>query len=71
MPGLQNSSNQKSNQRNGSKSNRSGRKWYRSKSGNNSTTKGKPANNQLKARELKFHLHGTESSKEGETFERI
>ena len=73
MPGLQNSnsgsgSNQRS-QRNGNKS--SGRKWYRSKSGsNNQTTKGK-ANNQLKAREMKFHLHGTDSSKKAETFEKI
>ena len=72
MPGLQNNnsgsgSNQKS-QRNGNKS--SGKIWYRSKSGNNNQTT-KKANNQIKAREMKFHLHGTDSSKKAETFKKI
>lgn len=72
MPGLENSgSNQKSSQRNGGENNGSGRKWYRSKSGNNATTKSKTTNNQLRARELKFRMHGTESSKKAETFKKI
>ena len=70
MPGIQNNSSNKSGQRNGNKNNSSGKKWYRSKGGNN-PSKNKAANNQQKARELKFHLHGTDSSKKVETFKKI
>ena len=70
MPGIQNNSSNKSGQRNGNKNNCSGKKWYRSKGGNN-PSKSKTANNQQKARDLKFHLHRTDSSKKAETFEKI
>ena len=70
MAGLQNNLSNKSGQGNGNKKSGSGKKWYRSKGGNNSS-KGKNSNNQPKSRELKFHLHGTESSKKAETFEKI
>ena len=69
MPGLQNNSGNKNTQRNGNK-NSSRRRYFRPKNGSNSTAKNK-TNNQLKVRELKFHLHGTESSKKAEIFERI
>ena len=73
MPGLQNNNNGSgSNQWSQNRGTRSsGKKWYKSRSGsNNQTTKAK-ANNQPKARELKFHLHGTDSSKKTEIFEKI
>ena len=70
MPGLQNSSSNKGSQGSGNKRNGSGKRWHRSKGGSNSS-KSKPTNNQQKTRELKFHLHGTESSKKAETFEKI
>ena len=73
MPGLQNNNNGSgSNQRSQNRGTRSsGKKWYRSKSGSNNQTTKVKANNQPKVRDLKFHLHGTDSSKKAEMFEKI
>ena len=71
MPGLQNNKNGSgSNQRSQNRGTRSsGRRQYKSRSGSN--TQNTKTNTQPKSRELKFHLHGTDSSKKAETFEKI
>ena len=59
MPGLQRSQN---------KTGSSGKRHFKPRYGNNQNSKN---NNQPKMREMKFHLHGTDSSKKAETFEKI